>query len=356
MTTSLTDPNPTPACYSISPPIPPSLTFENAYFPSVTISVGNLGHFDTNGCLMVALPPHAELDGTPHVDGFNGAWGGTPGAQPPNAGMAGYQGAYMVQKHGLITQTVAATPADQSRTNLGVGEDVYIRWNPLPPVMPTYTVTAGSIRKWSSDGLTWLFTAPSNRTDEVTLTATFPNGTRKEVKFTVFEPTEKPLAEITDTTTQRINTNVAGAWMRLKVFLAPTNVSFYKVLVFEPPMDATNVSDYFTNHWPLPHRTDQGAGVWHPVGQDNRVDPGKPFDTCQYAGSPILPYPWAPGGKFTWPIPAKWRVGTGPTNNLDAWGNQVFSLTADGTMIITKFGKVVSRTRYNEIYPWLPNQ
>jgi hypothetical protein len=209
------------------------------------------------------------------------------------------------------------------------------------------------LRVDSTDGYTWRFTAPSNAAS-VTLTATFPSGATTQMVFTVVEPKGVTNAVITSTTGQYITPGVAGAWMRMNVMIGPTNVSFYRVQVLEEAKAATNVTSYFTNHWPGPHDSIAGADEWHPVGYDNLVHVGAGFDTCKYFGSANLPYPWTPGGEFTWPIPGKWRVPGGPTNNLLRWSDQTFSLAADGKMTITKFGKSVARTVNNEITPRLP--
>jgi hypothetical protein len=137
--------------------------------------------------------------------------------------------------------------------------------------------------------------------------------------------------------------------MQLNVYLAPTNVSFYNVQVFEVGIPATNVQGYFTNNWPAGHYAT--ANVWILVGQDNLVNTALGFDTCAYWGFQNLPGPpWTPGGSFTWQIPALWCVGNGPTNSLP-WSDQVFTLGANGTMTITKFGQSVTRTANNVINP-----
>ena len=128
--------------------------------------------------------------------------------------------------------------------------------------------------------------------------------------------------------------------MHLNITIGPTNVSFYKVQMLEVGYDATDVTGYFTNHWPASHKT-SGADLPHWIGYDNVV--GDNMDNCFYAGNGVLPSPWPPGGSFKWPIPAVWRVGFGLTNPLP-WSDQTFSLDPDGTMTITKFGHSVTRT------------
>lgn len=66
-----------------------------------------------------------------------------------------------------------------------------------------------------------------------------------------------------------------------------------------------------------------------------------------------LPPPWSTkdysGGDFTWQIPALWRViGDSATHSL-TWSDQVFSLDGNGTLTITKFGHLVTRTVHDAV-------
>jgi hypothetical protein len=125
--------------------------------------------------------------------------------------------------------------------------------------------------------------------------------------------------------------------MRLRPYIGPTNVSFYRVQVMEVGEDATAVSGYFTNHTP-PSHIGSGADVWiTPIGQDNSWPAS--YDWARSTG---WPSPWSDGG-YTWIIAALWRVGNGPTNSMTGW-NQVHTIYANGTMTVTKFGHTVSRT------------
>jgi hypothetical protein len=58
-----------------------------------------------------------------------------------------------------------------------------------------------------------------------------------------------------------------------------------------------------------------------------------------------FPQPWS-AGSFTWPIPAQWKIGSGPTNNIAGW-NQTCTIDANGTLTVGKFGHSASRTTNN---------
>jgi len=191
-----------------------------------------------------------------------------------------------------------------------------------------------------ANGLLTKFTAPSNATT-ATVTAKF-RGASVPVPFTVIAPDGVEKAEITSV--NHYGVGVAGAGMHLKVTIGPTSVSFYRINIWEEGKDASNISGYFTTHPPASH-IGHGANVWHSVGCDNVV--GNNFDN---AHSFDWPSPWSPGGRYTWDIPAKWRIPGASTNSMTGW-NQVHTLEANGTMTIDKFGKTVSRTVNDIVTP-----
>jgi hypothetical protein len=320
---------------AIGPPGPPDYGhYETASgIPPEQITVGNLGSFDTNGFLLAALPPRTKVNVTPR-----------------KAGVSYFSMSIGGQLYLLNWRAVSLTPTNRARTTIGVGEEVEFYFSPPTlPVKVDWSTTAGSV--WPTNEVYTKFTAPSNA---ATATVTLTYGrTVTNVTFNVVEPTGVASAKITSTTGLYIPPSAAGAWMRLNVTLGPTNVSFYRVQIWEPGHDAINTNGYFVAHTPLPHGNRQGANKWRPVSYANLVDQGDNFDTCSYSGSAYLPSPWSTGS-FTWPInPASWRIPGGQTNSLP-WSDQVFSLTSAGTLTISKFGTNVTRTVNNVITPQLP--
>jgi hypothetical protein len=207
-----------------------------------------------------------------------------------------------------------------------------------------------------------LFTAPSNAAN-ATVTATImatsegPSQTLN-VPFKVFEPSGLGYATITATFPHTFGPGIVAAAMHLDVYVAPTNVSFYRLMCVEIGEDATNLWGSLTN---IPnassiytHKGGPGKGLgdkWFPIDADNswfhQGDDG--WDTC------YLVWPGNYPGGFTWPIPAAWRVeydgGTGHTNLH--FSDQVFSIDAFGTMTIQKFGTNVTRTTNDITIPSL---
>ena len=278
----------------------------------------------------------------------------------------------VVQKFVLTNWCIATIPADRTRTNLGVGEDVGLKLAPtmvnsnakIPPnaewaatagkVIPTYGRNAALP---SRDDQQAHFNAPSNAAN-VTVSATVWTNDPIEVMFKVFAPTGVCRADIISTTPiPPIQSGIPGAFMRLNVFIGPTNVSFYKIKILEVPEPASNVRDYFASPrtWPGPHTNSVGANVWLSLSYANVV--GQGFDQASYFGLGAMPplgprsQPWSPGGSFSWNIPARWKVGDkGQTNEMTGW-SQDFTLLPNGTMIISKFGTNVTRTINNYTTP-----
>ena len=258
------------------------------------------------------------------------------------------------------TRHAALMDTNPHRVNLGVGEEVDLTFEPPLPDIGTYppsvtwTTTAGGIEGTK-------FTAPSNAAN-ATVTANVTHaGETVSVDlptFNVVTP-HKPAAEIQSTTTQPILGGFPGAWMHLNLTLQPANVCFYRVETIELECPATGITDYFTysNHTPLPHGTDESAGVWHPTDDNNLIEGG--MDNCAYyegeIGKSLLPpigTDWSPGGEFKWDIQARWRIlNTHSTEDSLSWSPQHFKLDSDGTMTIDKFGAFVKRTIWNEITP-----
>jgi len=71
-------------------------------------------------------------------------------------------------------------------------------------------------------------------------------------------------------------------------------------------------------------------------------------DRCSTGDQPPPP-PWAAGG-YQWVIPQKWFVPGWPTNDVTPnTQTQTFTIDANGTVSISKFGKTVTRTTTNVI-------
>ena len=232
-----------------------------------------------------------------------------------------------------------------------MGEEVTLKF--IPDLITntywqnTWSTTAGSVAPAAAISTT--FTAPSNASP-ATVTATVGDE-KLDVPFSVYEPSGFDHARIRSTTAVAIPPGTPGASMDLDVYIGPTNVSFYRVEIWEQGTNASGLLGYFLEHGAPSHNSADGANMWHPVGCNNKVTHGN-FDRAELYGNPALS--WRPlyDGRFTWDIPAKWRIPGGPTNPMAGW-NQVFILTNSSTMRIEKFDTSVTRTINNYITPLL---
>ena len=253
--------------------------------------------------------------------------------------VGGYAEITAATESGYIkSETVSEYPTNRERTVVGVAEDVEISINPDPGGV-TWSVSGGGSLN-TTTGAVVLFTASSNAsTCPVTINFSGDSLTKN---FEVKEPSGVVDAFL-GYWIQDIPVGEAGAKMKLHAIVGPTNVSFYKVQICEVGMDATNCTGYFQSNPPPSHNSGNGANQWIPLSFANQWE-----DYASIRGSYVAP-PWQSGGSFEWPIPAQWRIGTSVnTNSMSGW-NQLFELSADGTVKITKFGRWLQRETNNVI-------
>jgi hypothetical protein len=240
---------------------------------------------------------------------------------------------------------------------LGVGEYVNFAFN--PPVNMTYTeqpwwlvIGGGSVMPHFGDGT--LFTAPSNAASASV--RVFVRDVQLDTTFSVKEPSgfDSKHTRIINTYPTIWTADQVGALMLVKVHIAPTFVSFYRVELAEIDGPATGVTGYFQNftsgdlyHWP---------GGFAPIDCDNSWGIG---DTCGKL-PPGYEWPW-PGkgpemGSYIWAnIPIAWKIGNQTTLVVPGWTSQTFSVSVDGTVTVEKYGGLkVKRTIQNVTTPSLP--
>lgn len=293
--------------------------------PSEQIAVGSFGNWDTNGTLYIDLPDNTTIDATPR---FNGGGTNSTGGTAYPATAIGIGGV----AYSLTSRTVASVPLPTSRTTIGVGEEVDLFFSPGLMINASWSCSAGSVLPTNSYHTR--FTAPSNATS-VTVTMQYLKA--KLIKtFNVIVPTGVDHAVTIER--QPYSLGQAGAGMHIRPYVGPTNVSFYRVQMMEVGQPATGISGYFVTNAPPPHDFDAGADHFDiQLGYDNAWP-----SSYDQAKSPVFPSPWS-AGQFTWHIPPKWKIGSGPTNDLAGSWDQVFTLGADGTVTVTKFNHTVTR-------------
>jgi len=227
---------------------------------------------------------------------------------------------------------------------LGVGEEVDLSFSPGLVTNAAWTCTwsstAGSVVP--SFATSTHFTAPSNAPSGgtgATVTATLGDE-NLDVDFGVVKPSGVDRVGLVSLFPYA--QGWAGAGMYVTVYLAPTNVSFYRVQCMEVGQDATNIWGYFSQYTPqqLAHDDNAGANRWISVGCDNSWDHS--WDKAE--SNPY--YPWSAGG-FTWQIPGKWKIDSGRTNDIH-FSDQTFEIEPDGTMVVTKFEHRVTRRTSEE--------
>jgi hypothetical protein len=244
----------------------------------------------------------------------------------------------------ITNQCVATTPTNRARTIVGVGEEVVLGLAGAPPGICAWSASAGSLS--NATGTRTLFTAPSNAM-MATVTVTLPGGQSLRRDFTVLEPggvDHSDLLEVYD-----FDEGESGAGMYCRVYLGPTNVSFYRVQLMEVATNAASITGYYADSRnalnPPADLKDFQANVWFQINADNSwqhngEDDGTDYDRAYWADDNP---PYDAGGRLNWNYTARWKIGTGPTNNLPGTWSQQVTLDWDGTITVQKFGHTVTR-------------
>ena len=229
---------------------------------------------------------------------------------------------------------------DTNRTDLGVGEEVTLKF--IPDLITntywqnTWSTTAGSVAPVVATSTA--FTAPSNASP-ATGTAT-AGDERLDVGFGVVKPSGVK-ATLRGSPDYFWPLPAVGAGMYMNVVLQPTNVSFSRVEIMEPVASATNRTNYFVNHPPPDHDGDHGAGVWHPVV----CNPVNLLSDLDFDHASSVGWPIGQTGSYTWPTSPLWRIAGGSvTHPLSGWTPQVHTLAGDGTVTVEKLGHNVTRS------------
>ncbi len=234
-------------------------------------------------------------------------------------------------------ECVATPPADQSRTNIGVGEKMML-W--LPGSLSgtfTWKTSAGTLSR--TNGTSTTLTAPDNAAT-ATVTVSYAGGSCT-TNFDVLAPDGSYTA--VNTSTPGAAVNVAAAGMVNTIILGPTNVSLSSIRIQEIGENAENTQEYYQVNG-APKHTPSGQTL---INFDNSFPD-------RATGGPADP-PWSgtnySGGSFDWQVPTVWWVPGGPTNQLWAGANnlQTFLLTSNGTLTVTKYGLSVTRTTNDDI-------
>jgi hypothetical protein len=283
------------------------------------IRLGEIGLLSANGNRFIELAKGETVDLTPEV----------PGVSHARHDVAGLERV-------LYSYCDAVIPTNRMRTNVGVGETVFITSVPELPAEPIWETTAGSLAARTNATAHW--TAPSNA-HNVTITATLPDGYKARKHFKVWEPSG--INGVIITNKQGLVPGVIGAGCEMIVFVTPRMVSLAKVELFEVGRDGSAQTDYYVTN-PPPSHIGNGAEIWFPLEDDNS------FLDRVALWQPHTPPPGV-GGTFEWEIPVKWRVGTlGSTNSFMEW-RQIFECDTNSTVTVRKFNEWVRRTVFDEV-------
>jgi len=220
------------------------------------------------------------------------------------------------------------------RLNLGVGEEVNFGGM---PGNTSWSASAGGIVT-NQYGVI-VFTAPSNAVNKATVTAkvNVNYDVRWRTDFAVLEPTCHGYAEVIQT--YYLQQGQIGAGMEVLVHVAPFNVSFYRVWMWENPYPTcipSTAQDYFAS-W---RSSDLAVTTEAPPGFHMKTDNHFFDEVNSFYANPVLPL--SPGS-LSYAIYDSWTIpGSGIINNLPVIPDSANLLDSSGTFSISKYGRTVT--------------
>ena len=132
--------------------------------------------------------------------------------------------------------------------------------------------------------------------------------------------------------------------MLLDLYITPLDVCFSEIVMMEVPTTTVGPSGYFTNElfssvWY--HTRFRGAGEWYRPGNDNHFFRDTP------AFAEICPQPFA-DGIIDWEIVLGWgernsSTNTPPIETIPTHYHQVFTIDAQGSIRVDKFGQWIKQ-------------
>ena len=220
---------------------------------------------------------------------------------------------FMIVK--IESQTVATTPADRTRTTIGVGEKVNLSLNPTPSGTITWSVTGGGTL---TDGATPILTTPDVRATCV-VTVNFSGGSCTQ-PFSVIPPSG---VQFTEYGADRHKQGYTSAGFLAQIEIQPNTVSFGAIQVREGACPATNTSIFWSD------MGGHGQGNWRNVSSDNTIP--SVLDNVYSIKPEVVP------GGYTWAIPWSYKVGaSGDEHGFPDTVNHVFSADNNGTATQSK--------------------
>ena len=227
----------------------------------------------------------------------------------------------------LTNQCVATTPTNQSRTNIGVGEQVFIWILGSPTGAITWSTSAGSVGPTSGTSTT--LTAPGNAAT-ATVKASYSGGSLSAV-FSVIEPTGVNMVVYA----KRHSANRPDIGINNLIYLAPDSVNFGAVWCQEEMVNevATGVYSFMNGQphesapTPFPFTATVVPGLGTSAGSVN---------DHVYSGDPGTAAPFAPGTE-TVIIPWDFQEGINPWKNFTTL-THLCVLGAGGALSASKGG------------------
>jgi len=262
----------------------------------------------------------------------------------------------------ITSQTVATSPADQTRLKLGAGEEVNLTYSPGDA---TWALSgAGSISFNPGDDSTASITfTAADTAGSATITATGDNGTAS-ITFNVVVPSSMHVYKMSGSVLIHSTGRVENGFYAL-VYVHPNDVNFYRVMIREKDSQGigTKCCESGTGHWHGKYTIPDdagGANVSNWVSLVNHTDAygtnTSEHDTIWLVAHHNLTGDAAPFnvGQLSYTIIWQWKVTDQTTVTNFPPITQAHTITADGSCQSAKNGD--HRTSlYNDPYTAPPD-
>jgi hypothetical protein len=237
----------------------------------------------------------------------------------------------------IVTRTVAISPANRQRKEIGVGEAVVLSVQPSPKTSLSWSIAGegnsgpGTLSAETGNPVT--FAAPE-RASHTTVTVTM-GDTMLTVEFNVIEPNgafiEQEPGSLVSHERGIPSVGFCGA-----IFVTPANVSFRNVEIFEGDAVATATNYFAYENEQLHDPTDRWVPMYaHFDGKGSLFG----IDLIHGDADNHAPYE---AGQFTWRIPWFFRVAGGEKKQF-ATMEHVKTIDSKGSLTLSKGGTRVTK-------------
>lgn len=248
----------------------------------------------------------------------------------------------------ITSQTVATSPADRTRTKIGVGEEVKLTVSPGPAI---WSKSGGGKFSPSSGSHSKVTYTAGDTAESVTITAT-TSDCSCTISLTVVKPSSWSMKRKSGTNLKHQNGRPECGWKGI-LYVHPNDVNFYNIKVREKDSKYVTTGSYrtFNNVWHGNYPPPDRVSAWISIIGHSSIDGSNwgGVDTIYSGDSGSAATGTTPPftvGTGYFPITIQWKVGSGSAKNFPVT-RQEHEIFSNGKCESRKGGNTES-TMYND--------